>query len=86
MLVVSNAAINDSAINDRFSSVWVKVDGAPIVEPRFYVEIVGSDVVFKLEQQYRDILNQLPGDTLAHSFDADLLMKFNIKRWSSYEE
>ena len=56
------------------------------MEPRFYVEIVGSDVVFKLEQQYRDILNQLPGDTLAHSFDADLLMKFNIKRWSSYEE
>lgn len=86
MLVVSNIDINDTAINDRFSSVYVKVDGQPVVEPRFYTEIDGTDVVFKLEEQFRDILNPVPGDTVAHSFDADLLIKFVVRRWSSFED
>lgn len=86
MLVVSNIDINNTAINDRFSSVYVKVDGQPVVEPRFYTEIDGTDVVFKLEEQFRDILNPVPGDTVAHSFDADLLIKFTVRRWSSFED
>lgn len=86
ILLVGNQSLAQAAVNDRYSSVWNKVDGAPIVEPRFYAEFNGSDVILKLEEQFRDPDNPSPGDTVAHSFDADLLVKFIARRWSSYED
>jgi hypothetical protein len=81
-----NFDLGEVAINDRFSSVYDKVDGAPAVEPRFIAVINGTDVKLQMEELYRDPLSPSPGDTLAHSFDADLLVKFVARRWSSYED
>lgn len=86
LVAAVNFNINDVAINDRFSSVYNKVDGAPVVEPRFIAAISGTDVVLQLEELFRDPLSPIPGDTLAHSFDADLLVKFVARRWSSLED
>lgn len=86
LVASANFDINEVAINDRFSSVWNKVDGAPVVEPRFIATIDGTDVILQLEELFRDPLNPTPGDTLAHSFDADLLIKFVARRWSSLED
>ena len=86
MLAVSNTDIDQVAINDRYSSVYEKVDGQPVVEPRFYAEIDANDIVFKMEEQPRNWENPTPGDTVAHTFDADLLVKFVVRRWSSLEE
>lgn len=85
MLISVNTDINDTAINDRFSSVYNKVDGAEIVEPRFQAVISGNDLIITMEEQFRTPSLPVPGDTLAHSFDCDILFKYVTRRWTSYE-
>lgn len=89
MYVTARPEMTDTAnavvMSDRYNSTWentVSSSVTDIVEPQFQAELIGDTIVFSMREQFADPNNPVLGDTVAHSINATLKLKYVISRWS----
>ena len=89
MLISARTDFTDAAnavvFSDMFNSHWELSHSDPVVEPKFKAELSESDsrIIISMEEQFRDPDSPVTGDTVAHTLDTNLKIKYVVRRWSS---